>query len=71
VINRKARSSAFLGPTVTYSRGNSGYARGAQGFDRALPISRSQSHFEEATTMMLHPRQEGGHQERASKTTRG
>src|SRR6185503_10842984 len=35
VTNRNSSSSTSLGPTETYSLETSGYARGAQGVDRA------------------------------------
>jgi hypothetical protein len=71
VTNRKVRSIASLGLTEKYCVETSGYSRGAQGVDRALPKSRPESHSEEEMTTMLRTRQERGHQEGASKTTHG
>jgi hypothetical protein len=47
------------------------YARGAQGVDQALSKSRSESQPQEAMTTPVLPQQEGGHQKRVNKTTRG
>ena len=48
----------------------SGYAKGAQGVDRACTKSRPQSHTKEATATVFLPGQLRGHQEGAGKTTR-